>query len=230
MASFEQLYRYNIVLDWIKRQHPRHAGEPRPYTLDVGCHDGTLCRMLVAHGATVFGLDAFSAELQVAERHLWSYLQRDLNRQQSLPFRSASFDCVTALEILEHIIDTDYFLEEIHRVLKAGGTLMISTPNINMLKNRLRVPLGLYPYGLEYRTEIHHVRLYNLATLLSHLRATGFEVVRYRGTHLVPQRFLSQPALSALSNLLATRLPTLASNLMLCARKPLRAGAELLAR
>lgn len=216
MALDEQQHRYNIALEWIRQRFPN--GLASLPVLDLGCHDGKLPRQLAGQGMAVSGVDVYEPQLAAAEP--WRYYQHDMNRDPVLPFADESFAAVTALEIIEHMIDTDRFLAEVRRVLRPGGVVIISTPNINMLKNRLRVPLGYYPYGLEWRTVIHHVRLYNVATLRGHLESSGFRVTWFRGTHLIPQRLLGSRPLNALSNRMAWWFPQLASNLMLCAEKP----------
>jgi len=61
------------------------------------------------------------------------------------------FNCVLAGEIIEHIIDTDSFLDEINRILMDNEILIITTPNLANLENRIRLVIGRYPifvYGL----------------------------------------------------------------------------------
>lgn len=56
----------------------------------------------------------------------------------ALPYADASFDVVTATEVIEHLEDFRRVLREIHRVLKPGGVCILSTPNILNLNSRLR--------------------------------------------------------------------------------------------
>jgi 2-polyprenyl-3-methyl-5-hydroxy-6-metoxy-1,4-benzoquinol methylase len=113
---------------------------------------------------------------------------------------------------------TDGFLRRIFDRLMPGGWALFSTPNINSLRNRITVPLGIYPTGLEYRNVIHHVRLYNTSTLMRHLRDTGFERIAIRGVAFLP--FSSPYGESWLSARLANSLPSLCSNIIAVARKP----------
>ena len=57
---------------------------------------------------------------------------------QDLPFHDASFDLVTCTEVIEHLEHYRSTLRDVYRVLKPGGTLVLSTPNILNLKSRIR--------------------------------------------------------------------------------------------
>ena len=87
--------------------------------------------------------------------------------------------------------------------------MVISTPNINSLRNRVMVPFGAYPAGLEYRNQIHHVRLYNRATLISHLAEHGLRTLATIGVNALPQRLLANAAVERLSRGLANAMPQL---------------------
>ena len=56
-----------------------------------------------------------------------------------------AFDVVIALDIMEHVLDVFGFMENCHRMLKAGGVLFLRVPNIAYVKHRLRLLLGEMP-------------------------------------------------------------------------------------
>ena len=58
--------------------------------------------------------------------------------EQKLPYADASFDVVTATEVVEHLEHYRETIREIHRVLKPGGVAILSTPNILNINSRLR--------------------------------------------------------------------------------------------
>ncbi|MDP2332574.1 MAG: class I SAM-dependent methyltransferase [Reyranella sp.] len=209
------LFRFERCLDFLSAQGVEIA--PNSTWLDLGCHQGQFLRMLVRrHVVRAIGFDDWDPALRTPEPGpVWEYRKADLERE--LPWETP-VPFISAFEVLEHMIDTDGFLRRIFDRLEKGGWVLISTPNINSLRNRVTVPLGRYPTGLEYRTVIHHVRLYNVEILTKHLRDTGFERISVRGVAFLP--FSSPFGESRLSALLADKLPSLCSNIIAVARKP----------
>ncbi len=187
--------------------------------LDLGCNAGQFPSILSQLGSLrVAGID----DWDLPGRYpliAFDYKSFDISRDWVLELRAQLFDCISALELIEHMIDTDSFLERCYSQLSSDGLLIISTPNINSLRNRLIVPFGKYPAGLEYKNTIHHVRLYNLNTMKRQLREHGFEVMRAVGVHFLPERMHGYRPLKRVSAFLADLLPQMCSNLIIIARK-----------
>jgi 2-polyprenyl-3-methyl-5-hydroxy-6-metoxy-1,4-benzoquinol methylase len=104
----------------------------------------------------------------------------DLLEDLPLPLESASFDVVLCYETIEHVPDPAVFLQEIARVLRPGGTLVLSTPNrlwepVHFLSALLHLDHGEGPHRMLPRGE-----------LLALLRGAGFSVTAERTFVLVP--------------------------------------------
>ena len=190
--------------------------EPGSTWLDLGCNQGHFLRLLLArHKVRAVGFDGWdAADKTPGPDDIWDYRTVDLDHELPWPDKVRY---ISALEVLEHMIDTDGFLKRAFDALQPGGWLMISTPNINSLRNRIMVPLGVYPAGLEYRTVVHHVRLYNVPTLREHLRATGFARIEMRGVACLPLR--SSLGRGGLSTWLADSFPSLCGSVIAVAQK-----------
>jgi SAM-dependent methyltransferase len=94
----------------------------------------------------------------------------------SVPFRSAAFDGLFAGEILEHVPDPRPTLREWRRVLRPGGILIVTTPNMARLSNRLRG--SKTPISPDHLSEMSHAEVHAL------LEQEGFEVIEARGFYL----------------------------------------------
>lgn len=166
------------------------AEEPPARLLDVGCGAGEFSGPLVADGWQVFGAELILSQARHAcDRGVRAAV---CEISSGLPFRSAEFDLVFAGEIIEHLIDTDGFLSELNRVLKPRGVLVITTPNLASLENRLRLFFGFYPQWVDYSLgSSGHVRAYTPRVLRAQLAAHGFSVERHVGNWIpfIPQNF-----------------------------------------
>jgi SAM-dependent methyltransferase len=143
-----------------------------------------------------------------------------------LPFEDGSADVVLAGEIIEHIVDTESFLREIFRVLRPGGAVVLSTPNILWWKHRVALLAGRYPEALDYRTrygdDFGHVRIFTPELMRGLLEETGFGDVAVVGKRLGPISSLTRTP-SAVARALdraADRLPKLSDHLIAYGRKP----------
>jgi len=102
------------------------AGEKRGKLLDVGAGTGAFSRKLKAEGFDVTACD-ISPQNFVAEGIVCK--KADLNT--TFPFSDAEFDFVVSAEVIEHIENPWFFLRELYRITKPGGTVIISTPNLH---------------------------------------------------------------------------------------------------
>jgi len=143
--------------------------------LDVGCSSGYISSFLVKKGIRVFGIDINRQKVALSKNESIEVIVGDISR--SLPYKTGSFDAVLAGEIIEHLRDTDYFMEEIHRVLKDKGTLVVTTPNLVNLENRLRIAIGRYPIFVDYTARgDDHLRVYTERALVKQLAEKNFTV------------------------------------------------------
>lgn len=67
----------------------------------------------------------------------------------SLPFEENTFDLVTAFEILEHVTEPVKLLAELRRVVKNGGNVIVSTPNVEFCETTIENPFHVKEYTLD---------------------------------------------------------------------------------
>jgi GT2 family glycosyltransferase/ubiquinone/menaquinone biosynthesis C-methylase UbiE len=119
--SYEHRHRYAMCLDFV-------SGKT---VLDAACGEGYGSEMLARMAKRVTGVDL---DQQVIAQAKKKYLKTDriefaVTTCSSLPFKDGAFDVVISFETIEHFTEQTAFIGEVNRVLNAGGTLIMSTPN-----------------------------------------------------------------------------------------------------
>jgi len=114
--------------------------------LDIGCSCGDWG--LQARGWQPAGVDIDREHVAIARDRGVNARYCDLN-SQPIPFDNKAFDLIFAGEVIEHLVDTDGFLSELNRCCKPGGHLLLTTPNLASLENRVRLLFGIYPQVAE---------------------------------------------------------------------------------
>jgi SAM-dependent methyltransferase len=165
--------------------------------IDVGCGDGAAAGLAAQRnpGHRMIGLDWSAGSLRRARRLGLTVVQAGID---GLPVASQAADVVIMSELIEHLVDTDAALDEISRVLKPGGSLLLSTPNLAAWYNRGLLAFGVQPvfsevslrgvYGRPGHQVAGHLHLFTRSALVGLLAARGFGRVRVTGAryHDVP--------------------------------------------
>jgi 2-polyprenyl-3-methyl-5-hydroxy-6-metoxy-1,4-benzoquinol methylase len=109
----------------IHRRFPR-ASRPGMKVLDIGCGDGSSLLELRSLGYDACGIEADTNVGKIAT-------ELDLNifigMIEDAPFTPASFDCIIANQVIEHVVGLKSFMESIRKYVTPGGTVIFSTPN-----------------------------------------------------------------------------------------------------
>ncbi|MGD0699580.1 MAG: class I SAM-dependent methyltransferase [Trebonia sp.] len=193
--------------------------------VDVGCGDGSATSLVsdLDTRNTVIGVDWSATALARARARGLLVVQGGVDTS-GLPLPDGCADVVIMSELIEHLVDTDTAVDEVRRVLRPGGVLLLSTPNLAAWFNRVLVGLGIQPvfsevslrgiYGRPGREVVGHLRLFTRRALVEFLDARGFSCERVLGSpyHDVPR------LLRPLDRLLS-RWPSMASILLVEARR-----------
>jgi len=111
--------------------------------LDVGCYDGTISALIKQLGNNVFGIDVSEKAVEIARERGIDARVWDLDNR--LPFPDESFDVVVAGEVIEHVREIDFLVQEFWRVLRRPGYAVVTTPNLASLGRRLLLLFGRNP-------------------------------------------------------------------------------------
>ncbi len=143
--------------------------------LDVGCGLGYGSEMLYRIRDSIVAFDISDTTLLYAKRNYPGpmYIRADA---QAFPFKEMSFDAVVALEIIEHVDSGTYLLQEIFRVLKKDGVLILSTPNVAHLINRLERTLFKKNLLAKKSKNPYHKHEYTPEELARLLESIGFTI------------------------------------------------------
>ncbi|HWO08031.1 MAG TPA: methyltransferase domain-containing protein [Polyangiaceae bacterium] len=117
---------YELALEFMSRV-------ARGRAIDLAAGSGYTSRRLEELGFDVTAYDIFTE--QFVPRDI---IIRKADLNQPLPEEDGALDAVLALEVIEHLENPRAFLREIARVLKPGGSLVLSTPNIVTFGSKLR--------------------------------------------------------------------------------------------
>ncbi len=142
------------------------------------------------------GFDAVGADIDLAAAaHLGPAFER-VNLDAPLPWANESFNAVISTEGIEHLENHYSFLREVNRILKPGGVLVLTTPNITALRSRVRFfGSGFFgrdarPLNEAARHPLHHIGLATFSELRYELHVSGFRLSEARHTHVKPVSFL----------------------------------------
>jgi SAM-dependent methyltransferase len=145
------------------------ALSPGTRVLDAGCGEGVIIDEYAAR-LSIVGVDAFYSSERVQHGSV-----------TSLPFDASSFDRALCLDVLEHLsyVEQPLALSELFRVLKPGGELLVSVPNLAHLQSRVQFLLR----GRLIRTasELKHPGDRPAGEYVALARRAGFQLVARRG-------------------------------------------------
>lgn len=162
--------------------------------LDVGCGNGDLLFNLSGKYKELHGIDVSSARVVQARENLTRFkatvIQCEFDR--GTEYQGAFFDTVVCLDVIEHILDVRSAFEEFARILKPGGVLVITTPNIARLNYRLALLAGRFPgtafgnEGLDTREnerliDAGHIHYFTFRSLRLLAEEVDLELVVKRG-------------------------------------------------
>jgi len=151
---------------------------PRGALLDAPAGEGALAARVIAAGFAVSCCDLYPEIFHLPDVEI-----RKANLDRELPFDDRSFDYVTCIEGLEHIENPQQAIREFARVLRPGGHLIVSVPNILNIEERLKWLVHGYTSHFKPITRALAARLRaeydNREEIAAHVNPIGYSELRY---------------------------------------------------
>ena len=164
---------------WIWRQRmdrvEGHASPPGRL-LDVGCGTGTFLRLAQTRGWEVTGTELSPYAAKAAEGEGLTVFEGEV-WEAGLPV--GAFDVVTCWHVIEHASRPRRVIEEIHRVVRPGGWLVLATPNLedHIFRAAYVLARGRRPRLYEPDGREVHLFHFSARTLRTLVASAGFEIV-----------------------------------------------------
>lgn len=156
----------------------RLIGDIGGTALDVGCREGHQTLKLESMGFEVTSIDI--------EKSFHRCIIMDAEKE--LPLPDESFDLVWCSEVIEHLEDPAASIEELRRILKPGGRLIITTPNSYFWLFRILGLMGIPPAKVQHPGHKHFFHYRSIRELFPYSVVYGYfpyVILKFRIRHLV---------------------------------------------
>ncbi|PYX49693.1 MAG: hypothetical protein DMG76_36655 [Acidobacteria bacterium] len=181
-----------VIQSAVLNRLPALGLAPKSKVLDAPC--GSTAALTLALRDR--GFDAIGADIDPEAAIALGNGFVEANLDGAFPWPDQTFDLVISTEGIEHLENHYLFLREVNRVLKPGGTLILTTPNITALRSRVRfLGSGFFgrdarPLNETQRHPLHHIGLATFSELRYELHVSGFQLKEARHTHIKPISYL----------------------------------------
>ncbi len=151
---------------------------PRPIgtVLDVGCGSGGVAAGLRRAGATrLTGIEVVPEQAELARAHYDHVVAAPV--QQALDQVDGPFDTILCLDVLEHLVDPEQVMLDLHRVAAPGARLQVSLPNarhVSLIKDL--VFRGTFGYTEWGHRDATHLRWFTRRDIVDAMERTGWAV------------------------------------------------------
>lgn len=191
--------------------------------VELGCGSGAIINAIEHQYTESIGIDFTDEQLScLDENRKWEFIKADLN--DVFPLENDWADCIVANQVIEHIYNPYEFARESCRILRPGGRLIVTTPNIRYIKNLwwiLASGYGPRTAGgntLDGEWDDGHIHYFTHTDMRDIFREAGFRNVFTRALVDLSKPSVTRYLIDKLSNLRFVQ-EFLAGNILLVADK-----------
>ncbi len=202
-------------LNWGRQNIKYFAEQSKSFdnVLDIGAGKGFDLSVFknINPNATLFAVENHGPNVEILRSRGIITFSIDIERER-LPFENGSVDIIVINQVLEHVKDIFWIMNEISRVLSVNGRLIIGVPNLASLHNRLLLCAGIQPTCIQ--TNSAHVRGYTKRSIekLLNIWPNGYDLIFFKGSNFYPFP-------PSLANFLSRAFPSLSVSIFMCLQK-----------
>jgi len=155
------------ILQWIDQERPSEV-------LEVGTATGYLTSEMIERGCVVTGVEVDPEMAQLSAKYCRRMLVGDIETMDLSDL--GRFDAIVFGDVLEHLKDPGALLTRVTALLKPGGKILISFPNVANIWVRLNLLFGRFEYSRVGILDEGHLRFFTLKTAVELANKSGFDV------------------------------------------------------
>ena len=145
--------------------------------LEFGCSSGIITKILLKKRCTVLGIDKNPPKENILKDFLKIDLDSDLTNLKKI--KIDNYDYIILLDLINHLKYPEEFMENLKDCFTSLNfpTLIITTPNIGFIFNRIQLLFGFFNYGRRGILHPSHTRLFTFKSLRNILTESGYEII-----------------------------------------------------
>lgn len=152
--------------------------------LDLGCGRGVLAEEFVRKGNRVVGVDALDPNdvSPALSRYIRTNFHAEGMAGVKAALGGAQFDKILLLDVIEHVPDPESMVRECLSLLRPGGQVIVSVPNVANITVRVALLFGRFDYMARGIMDRTHLRFFTRKTIRQLIEGQGLAVIRHRMT------------------------------------------------
>ena len=165
---------HNRIANYLNSKSQNLAGVK---ILDVGCAQGELRSLIENKNLDYIGIEPFRADFEIAQANGVRVL--NLTAEAASSELNEAFDFIVFADVLEHLVDPESVLASYRSLLKPGGEIIVSIPNVAHFTNRLNLLIGKWNYTERGILDKTHLKFYTKASFESLLQQMNFHLIGF---------------------------------------------------